>query len=103
MALVQLAFLILVAGYAIKDAENSDWRWANVGISLASWLVGFILAFVIAYLLHAEEVSIMQALTIATLVGYVGAGGAIAGNKWRSGGIRKGQKVRRTPSDKTVM
>jgi hypothetical protein len=103
MPLIQLVFLILTAGYAVKDAENSDWKWANAGICLTSFLVGFILAFVIAYLLHAEEVSLTQALGIAMLGGYVGAGGVIAGNKWRSGKIRKGQKVGHTPSDKTVI
>jgi hypothetical protein len=100
---IQLISLIVLAGYAIKGAENTSWKLANTGIVIGSMLVGTVLALVFAYIVHAEQIGILDTLPFSTLGGFGGAGGAIAGNKWRAGGIRKGHKVQYPPSDKTVI
>jgi hypothetical protein len=62
-----------------------------------------VLAFVIDYIGHNEKFGMEEAVPLSLITGFVGAGGAIAGNKWHAGGIRKGRKVRHTPNDKTVI
>ena len=49
------------------------------------------------------EFEIVEALPLSLITGFIGAGGAIAGNKWRARGIPKGHKVRPTPNDKTAI
>jgi hypothetical protein len=100
---IQLTSLIVLAGYAIKDARSTKWKSVNIGIVIGSMLGGIVLAFVIGYIGHSEEVGIVEAVPFSLITGFIGAGGAIAGNKWRAGGIRKGRKVRYTPNDKTLI
>jgi membrane protein DedA with SNARE-associated domain len=99
----QLTSLIFLAGYAIKDAESTGWKSANIGIVVGSMLGGMVLAFMIGYIAHNEEFGMVEALPFSSITGFIGAGGAIVGNKWRAGGIRRGHKVRHIPNDKTVI
>jgi mannose/fructose/N-acetylgalactosamine-specific phosphotransferase system component IIC len=100
---IQLTTLMLLAGYAIKNAESTRWKSVNIGIVIGSMLGGMVLAFAIAYIGHNQEFGMVEALPLSLITGFIAAGGAIAGNTWRAGGIRKGHKVRHTPNDKTVI
>jgi len=100
---IQLTTIILVAGYSIKDAENTKWRLANIGIILGSMFGGIVLAFVIGVIVHDEESGVGLGITLSLIAAFIAAAGAVAGNKWRAGGLRKGHKVRNASNDKTVM
>jgi hypothetical protein len=101
--LIQLASLLLIAGYAIRDAESTRWRWINVGAIVGSILAGIAVALLAGVILHDPEFGPSLGLTFSTLFGFLGSACVIGGNKWRSGGIRKGQKVRAASNDKTVI
>lgn len=86
---IQFLFLILGAGYAITEAESIRWKLLNTGIVVSSTVAGF--ALFVGYSLGNTEVTITDALTFGTIAGYIGCFGAIAGNKWRDGGIGKAE------------
>ena len=99
---IQLIFLVLTVGYAIREAETASWKLRNTGIVACCMVSGSCLSFIVGYLV-GRQVDVADALSFSTIAGYVGSFGAIAGNKWREGGIGKGHKGRRRPSDKTVI
>jgi hypothetical protein len=99
---IQLIFLFLTAGYAIKMAETTNWKLRNFGTVVCFMVAGFCLTFIAGYLV-GRPVDTADGLTFSTIAGYVGSFGAIAGNKWREGGIGKGHKTGRTANDKTLI
>ena len=100
--LIPLACLIAIAVAAIRKAEDENWRWANIGIIAGSILLAILLTAVIGLLLHDDNFLPQMGPTLVLILGLLSAIGAVAGNKWRSGGIRKGHKVEYSKDDKTV-
>jgi hypothetical protein len=103
MNLVSIVFLIVLGVYAVKDAEEKDWKLINVGIIVGSMLVGFVFAFVLGYIAGNPNFGSIEGLSLAIAAGYAGGAGAVAWNYWRNGGIRKRRKRRSDKSDETMV
>lgn len=101
--LIQLVSLVVIAGTAIRKAEDADWKWANAGIVVGGIVLGILVPAVIGFIIqHAYFLPLMGPI-LAVGFGLLAATGAIAGNKWRAAGIRIGHKVQYTKNDKTVI
>ncbi len=94
---------MLIAGFAIKKAEDADWKWANAGIVIGGGIFGILVAALIGFFVHDDDFLPMMASPLGLSLALLGAFGAIAGNKWRAAGIRKGHKVEYAKDENTLM
>ena len=101
--LIQIVSLIVTATIAVRKAEDADWKWANAGIVVGGIVMGIVVAAVIGFLIQNADFVTEVGPTLAIALGFVAAAGAIAGNKWRAAGIRKGHSVQYAKNDKTVI
>ena len=101
--MIQVASLAVLCGTAIRKAEDADWKWANAGIVAGGMVLGIFVAAVIGLIIHDADFLPAIGPTLAIGLGLLAAGGAIAGNKWRAAGIRKGHTVQYAKNDKTVV
>jgi hypothetical protein len=101
--LIQIVSLIVTGGTAIRKAEDTDWKWANAGIVVGGIIMGILVAAVIGFIIHDAHFVAGMGPALASILGFVAAAGAIAGNKWRAAGIRKGHTAKYAKNDKTVI
>jgi|HubBroStandDraft_2_1064218.scaffolds.fasta_scaffold289505_2 hypothetical protein len=98
--MVPTVFLAILAAYVVLVAEDTRRKLINLGIILASVIVGFGLVVFITYVTGTPD---DRPIAIGIMCAYPGVAVAAALNYWRSGGIYKGKKRPGPSSDKTVV